>query len=173
MHCKNASPRQPKDALAAEDVSMIRQNGKTIATRRKILTRLELEGGFSHGKLVTFQVDTGATCNVLRAQDLPNDVFLKSQESYCLSFFFNGTQKDSLGTCEIAVKNPANGREYRQLFQVVDFGTVSLLGAQAAQKLELVSVIQENLFSVEAPNQTLNRGLSRADFTARFPKVFN
>ena len=137
---------------------MIRQNGKTIATRRKILTRLELEGGFSRCKLVTFQVDTGATCNVLRAQDLPNDVTLKSQESSCLSFF-NGTQKDSLGTCEITVKNPANGREYRQLFQVVDFGTVSLLGAQAAQKLELLSVIQENIFSVEAPNQTLSRGL--------------
>ena len=79
------------------------QNGKTNATRRKILTRLELEGGFSRGELVTFQVDTGATSNVLTAQDLPNDVTLKSQESSRLSFF-NGTQKDSLGTCEITVK---------------------------------------------------------------------
>ena len=89
-------PQAENDELltvqAAEDVSMIRQNGKTIATRRKILTRLELEGGFNHGKLVTFQVDTGATCNVLRAQELPNDVTLKSEESSRLSFF-NGPQK--------------------------------------------------------------------------------
>ena len=90
MSCPQAESDKLLTVEAAEDVSMIRQNGKTIATRRKILTRRELVGGFSLGKVVTFQVDTGATCNVLRAQDLPNDVTLKSQESSYLSFFLMG-----------------------------------------------------------------------------------
>ena len=68
-------------------------------------------------------MDTGATCNVLRAQDVPADVTLKPQDSSRLSFF-NGTEKHSLGTCVVIVTNPANGREYRQPFQVVDFGSM-------------------------------------------------
>ena len=49
----------------------------------------------------------------------------------------------------VRVTNPANGREYKQPFQVVDFGPVSLLGAEAAKNLELVAVIKENTFTAE------------------------
>ena len=88
--------------------------------------------------------------------------------------YFNGTQKTALGLCNITLTNPGNGRSYQQLFEVVKFGNLFLLGVQADQEVDLLMVNHKNIFSATVnPSTTQHRETSGAELISRFPRVFN
>ena len=76
---------------------------------------------------MNFQLDIGATCNILSQSDLaPQVAVLPTQQSLTL---FDESQIKPLGKCMVQLINPKNGARYRGDFVVVDKSLVSLLGA--------------------------------------------
>ena len=69
------------------------------------------------GQPVRFQIDTGATCNVLRQADLPPGCQLKPTANQ-LSLFDRSRIKP-LGKCTLNVTDPTTGQDYTEEFVVV------------------------------------------------------
>ena len=103
-----------------------------------------------HGTNCTMQIDTGSTCNVLPEQYLPKGVKLEKSTSKLR--MYNKQQLPVLGTANLRVKNPKNGKQYTVKFMVVKLkGSMQkpLIGASTAQNMELIEVKCENLCSPE------------------------
>ena len=107
---------------------------ETDSLKRRIVARLVVE----ESRLVPFQVDTGATCNILRLCDMSPEAEIHTDEPSTLAYY-NGTHSKALGACKLKLTNLANGRDYVQGFQVVNHGSMSLIGVAAAEELELVT----------------------------------
>ena len=74
--------------------------------KTKILARMKVEG-----QSIRFQVDSGATCNVISRRDLPKNCrIVKSKQ---ILNMFNGTQMKSLGKCFINLVNPKSSLWYK------------------------------------------------------------
>ena len=100
------------------------------------------------GKPVKFQLDSGATCNVITAQHLNHieDLSL-TQTGQVLSMYNQSTIKP-LGHCWIKMVNPKNGKRYKAEFVVVEAECMPLLGSRAIQQMELITVRHENILTV-------------------------
>ena len=90
---------------------------------------------------IKFQVDTGATCNLIRRSDLPNAVRINKSEKTTLHYY-NGTKNESLGSCQLTLETQ-DGKTSEQQFQVVTNGATSLIGVRAAQEMSIISVNKE------------------------------
>lgn len=95
---------------------------------------------------VTFQIDSGATCNIL-----PSSVMKKlgkhniKQTSQVLSMYNGSTSKPN-GKCKLKLVNPKNGKKYRAEFVIVDNDiAIPLLGSKAVQQMGLIEVRHENI----------------------------
>lgn len=95
---------------------------------------------------VTFQIDSGATCNIL-----PSSVMKKlgkhniKQTSQVLSMYNGSTSKPN-GKCKLKLVNPENGKKYRAEFVIVDNDiAIPLLGSKAVQQMGLIEVRHENI----------------------------
>ena len=127
-------------------------------------------------RLVPFQVDTGATCNILRLCDMPPEAEINTDEPSTLAYY-NGTHSKALGACKLKLTNLANGRDYVQGFQVVNHGSMSLIGVAAADELELVTVLIDNIYTsstIKNRNKSSSQHrLNLEHFITKFPQVFN
>ena len=134
------------------------------------MTYMDIEG-----KPVYFQVDTGATCNILRKTDLPPGVAMRPGK-VTLSYY-NGETEPSAGECELKVTNPRSRQQYTLKFVVVERGLQPILGLQAAQDLGLIKLLHENLASqpfcaaVDSQSQT-DQGKTKLEFIEKFPSIF-
>ena len=117
-------------------------SGDHHKNKKRFLPNFWLVGG---DPVVSFHIDTGATCNTLRQQDMPWSTELNENSS--LLTFYNATRSEALGLCELKLTNLANGHRYLQAFQVVQHSIVSLLGAAATLELELLLLRHENIYT--------------------------
>ena len=88
-----------------------------------------------------FQVDTGATCNVIRAGKVTcTNQVLK---------MYNSSPLRPVGKCRVQLTNPRNGKKYKVEFVVVknDDADVNLIGSIAAQRMNLIQVNYQNLLA--------------------------
>ena len=99
------------------------------------------------GQPVRFQIDTGATCNVLRQADLPLGCQLKPTANQ-LSLFDRSRIKP-LGKCTLKVIDPTTGQDYTEEFVVVADAVTSLLGAVTVQKMGLASLKSDRICQAE------------------------
>lgn len=97
-------------------------------------------------KSVTFQLDLGATCNVIRKQDLPSGVALQATNQ--VLSVYNESQVHPLGKCVVNMPNPKTKKKYKTQFVVVENAFSSLLGAQTIQQMGLVKICHENMMMV-------------------------
>ena len=117
--------------------------------------------------MVKFQLDSGATCNLLPAKYLEDRNKLTPTRKRLT--MYNDTMIEPLGTCKMEVCNPKNARSYHVEFVVVDSDrAVLILGNQTMQQMDLIRVQQHNVMSVNT---------SQACFTAEqrlkdYPDVF-
>lgn len=96
------------------------------------------------GHPIKFQIDTGATCNVLRKQDAPSSMRL--QETSQVLTQYNGSKIEPIGRCTLPVRNPKSEQIYHTEFVVVaDAGSESIIGAFTAQVMGLIQLNTENL----------------------------
>ena len=68
--------------------------------------------------LVKFQIDCGASCNVIPVHLLNPDTKLEHSDKVLI--MYNKTKLSPLGSCKVKIRNPRNNKLYRVLFQVVD-----------------------------------------------------
>ena len=95
------------------------------------------------GQEVRFQLDTGASCNVISKSDLPSHVPIQVM---CQSLMlFDASKVQPVGKCTVRLLNPKNGHKYRREFIVVERGLTSLLGAKSLQQMKLMTLRHENI----------------------------
>ena len=95
-------------------------------------------------KPVTFQIDSGASTNVIPAryvhgEILPTPVKLK---------MWNQSVITSLGKCRMKLRNPVNNKKYSVEFIVVTEDLMPLLGKRAAEQMNLMVVNYDNMKSI-------------------------
>ena len=84
--------------------------------------------------MVKFQLDSGATCNLLPAKYLEDKKELTPTRKRLT--MYNNTMIKPLGTCKMDVCNPKNARSYHVEFVVVDSDRAILnLGNQTMQQI--------------------------------------
>ena len=99
------------------------------------------------GKPIQFQIDTGATCNVLREKDMPSNRKLERCQTELT--MFNQSKVRVLGKCRVNVKNPNNRKKYKADFIVVKQAPNSVLGAPTEQQMELVMIQYDQIQTIE------------------------
>ena len=85
-------------------------------------------------------------------------------------FFYNGAKSTSLGTCVLTLQTK-KGVQHKQTFQVVETGITPLLGAQAVQEMDLISVNFENIAALEN-SLSARAGITKENFIFKFPSLF-
>ena len=126
-----------------------------------------------------FQVDTGATCNVIRSGELrgtkyENNVTATNQ----VLKMYNSSPLKPAGKCRVQLTNPQNSQKYKVDFVVVEDkdANINLLGSRAAQQMNLIQVNHENMLPganevhvVQTPSEI---GLSEEEVRTKYAEVF-
>jgi hypothetical protein len=140
----------------SEKVNVIK---KVISDKKDIYAKMLV-----NDQLIKFQIDCGATTNLLPLSLLPSDTILKDTQKTL--HMWNNTESRPKGSCKIIVKNPMNGKKYKVEFLVVEGGLTPLLGKRTSEKMGLITVNYDS-FHVA---QVQDREKSILD---EFPEVFN
>ncbi|PFX14360.1 Retrovirus-related Pol polyprotein [Stylophora pistillata] len=88
-------------------------------------------------KPVRFQVDCGASANILPHKHVENVHLAPCSQSLVM---WNGTKVKPVGTCALPVVNPRNNIKYKVRFLVVKENLTPLLGLNATEKMSLLTV---------------------------------
>ena len=117
---------------------------------------------FIKGRQISFQLDSGATCNVLPEHFVPPGTMVeKSDHSLRL---YSKALLPIKGICKLKVANPKTQTEYTVRFIIVKGDYVPLLGANAAQKMGLLTVNYANIFDENVDNISSNSIASNSPF---------
>lgn len=110
----------------------------------------QLFAGMLLGKdVVKFQIDCGATCNVIPINMLNPDT--KLEDTKTVLVMHNKSKLRPLGKCKVKLRNPRNQKLYQLEFQVVDKDcTVPLLGKRASEAMKLIKVRYENILAIDS-----------------------
>ena len=131
---------------------------------------------------VQFQLDSGATVNII-----PEETFkqLYGEDSVPLLdnaevtlIMYNKTEEKPLGKKRVRVVNPKNGKKYSMEFVVVKGNCKPLLGLRAKEQMNLISMINENILSVQTQVSLQNKArdlptLTKEYILKEFADVFN
>lgn len=141
----------------SESINAINQ-----ATENKVFATLSVNGQY-----VKFQVDSGATCNILPHKYL-SDKNIITKTDQILSMYNNTTIKP-LGKCHLKFTNPKNGGKYKADFVVLDGPCQPILGSKASQALKLITVENENILELSMKK---TEALTREKVCSKFQDVF-
>ena len=101
------------------------------------------------GKPMKFQLDSGATCNVIHARKLDHIKDLSLTQTEQVLSMYNQSTIKPLGHCWIKMINPKNGKRYKAEFVVIEAECMPLLGSRAIQQMELITVRHENILTLK------------------------
>lgn len=109
----------------------------------KIFAELELQG-----QTTRFQVDTGATCNVLPNAKVPTGAEVRATDKVLR--LYDSSRLKPVGVYNTVVRNPRTNRHYEAEFVVVASQTaIPLLGARSSQAMGLISVQPESIQKID------------------------
>ena len=120
---------------------------------------------------VRFQLDSGASCNVISAKTLEKcigKVVLRSTTR--MLAMHNKTTVQPLGLCQVELRNSKNGKWYEAKFTVLKEECTPLLGSETIQQMNLIQVRFENILSLET--ETGKIPLSKDSLLSKYPDVF-
>ncbi|XP_048576175.1 uncharacterized protein LOC125557547 [Nematostella vectensis] len=98
------------------------------------------------GRRVKFQVDCGATVNVINQKYVPQNTQL--QESKNTLSMYNKTTLKPVGKCRIITINLITKKKYNVMFEVVKEDLTPLLSRKAAEQMKLITVNYDNFKQV-------------------------
>ena len=132
---------------------------------KKLLARVQfhIEGRV---KMVTCQLDTAASCNVMSRADYNKLGCPKLTTSNVVLTMYDGTVKKTLGRCCVQVANRV-GEVTTLRFELLETSHHSLLSLQTCLDLKLLSYEVESVCLVEAHNK-----LTKDQIVADYPDVF-
>ena len=126
-----------------------------------------------NSKHVQFQLDTGATVNVLSVQEykeISNDQTLaglsKSNATLCM---YNDTMIKPIGKVRLSVRNPKNNKKYNIEFQIVKEENSPILGVKTIQGMQLITLNLQNVSTVE---NSVEGNLTREQVVSEYKEVF-
>ncbi|XP_048249931.1 uncharacterized protein K02A2.6-like [Haliotis rufescens] len=137
----------------------------------KIFTTLEV-----NSQPVRFQVDCGATCNVISKKYLPEDTDM--QDTLVNLKMYNGSKLTTMGTANLHLRNPKNSKKYHGKFVVIAEDRTPLIGSRSAQQMNFIKVLHENILEVseeKPPSEkvTSSTGLTKEDILKTYPDIFS
>ncbi len=112
---------------------------------------------------VKFHVDCGATVNVVSQKYVSKEPFEKSDTKLTM---YNKTTLKPLGKCRIIMRNPANGKKYNVLFEVVKEDLTPLLSRRVAEQMKLITVNYDEFMQIHSIDQ------ESPVFLAQYKSVF-
>ena len=128
-----------------------------------------------NGHDIQFQLDSGATVNVLPVREYKKvcgDPELKElKASKSILSMYNGTEIRPLGKKRISLRNPKNNKKYNLEFQIVSEENKPVLGSSAIQGMELVTINMQNILTVEGSGRQ-DQGLTITQVVTQFKDVF-
>ena len=104
---------------------------------------------FVDKKEVKFQVDSGASVNVIPVKFVSNKKFEPTTKTLQM---WNDTTLKPLGSCRLILHNPKNKKTFSVKVLVADKQLTPLIGARAAQKMGLITVSTQN-FKIAEPTE--------------------
>ena len=112
-----------------------------IVKGQEYKSKIHMTMKIKSGHETIFQVDTGATCNVIRAGELSGTIKYESKVTHTSRVLkmYNSSPLRPVGKCRIQLTNPRNGKKYKVEFVVVkdNDADVNLIGNIAAQQTNL------------------------------------
>ena len=124
------------------------------------------------GKPVQFQVDCGASINIIPEELIENQEVSPTTKTLIM---WNKTEVKPKGTVRIIMKNPKTRKRFSLEFIVVRECLTPLIGAKAAQQMKLITIHSDNFVSVTAPKRedlNVNQLLTVEEILKQYPEVF-
>ena len=157
------------DSSSEEYLLTVNSESVDSVESQKLYARMVING---HD--VRFQLDSGATVNILPIRDYKRvceDPELNELEaSLAVLNMYNGTKIRPLGKKRISMRNPKNNRKYNLEFQIVGEENKPLLGASAIQGMQLITVNTQNILVVEGSQSS--EGLTLPQVVMQYKDVF-
>ena len=113
-------------SVTSESVNSVSNTSGSIYTKMELKDRDD-----------KFQVDCGATVNVISQKYVHNESLEKSNTMLTM---YNKTALKPIGKCRIIMRNPTNGKKYNVLFEIVKEDLMPLLCRKAAERMQLITI---------------------------------
>ena len=123
-------------------------------------------------KHVKFQVDSGASLNVIPAKFVADKKLEGTTKTLQM---WNDTTLQPLGSCRIIIQNPKDKKKFSVEFLVVDKQLTPLIGAMAAQQMGLITVNLQNFKIKEPPARSkaeIKSVQTMEEIVAHYPEIF-
>ncbi|CAC5402113.1 unnamed protein product [Mytilus coruscus] len=132
---------------------------------------MKIIGKNEKSKLTRFQLDSGATCNIITARTLKELDINQLQKTSQILTMYNNTTIKPIGKCIFKLVNPKNNDKFKAEFVVVkDVTLTPLLGSKAVQAMNLVTVNYENIKTVR--QGALTKPLSKEIVMKEYADIF-
>ncbi|CAC5410787.1 unnamed protein product [Mytilus coruscus] len=109
---------------------------------------MKIIGKNEKSKLTRFQLDSGATCNIITTRTLKELDINQLQKTSQILTMYNNTTIKPIGKCILKLVNPKNNDKFKAEFVVNDGTLTPLLGSKAVQAMNFVTVNYENIKAV-------------------------
>lgn len=132
-------------------ITMVTQNTERVNQIEETQQREQhlYAGMMVDNNLVKFQIDCGATCNVIPVHLFDPNVKMEHTDKVLV--MYNKSKLRPLGKCKVKVRNPRNQKLYRMEFQVVDEKcSTPLLGRKESEAMKLIKVQYENIYATDS-----------------------
>ncbi|XP_035679983.1 uncharacterized protein K02A2.6-like [Branchiostoma floridae] len=140
---------------------------------KQVHAKMKLEG-----RMVNFQLDLGATCNVMPKQTLlRNKIQYKTSGAQRVLKMYNNSEIVSEGETDLKMINPKTGKRYVVNFVVIDSDSMPLLGANAIQQIGVVTVHYDRILAIRGSipmdeTSTVNKPLTKESLIQEYKDVF-
>ena len=132
-------------------------------------------------KIVTFQIDSGASVNILPDRMLDPSLHVKMMPTSTVLQMWNHVEVKPVGAVRISVRNPANKRRYSIEFMIVkdslDDQLQPIIGSRAAIQMNIITVNECNFKKahVKAVKPCDQSSVPRTSHTVieQYPDVFD
>ena len=157
--CKSAKGQKVKavsdeeyesdDFFEIHTVTLGNINSVKSKQTRQIFATMNIIGNKTTGQ-TRFQLDSGATCNVITTKILKQLGIKHLEKTKQILTMYNKTTVKPLGKCTLKLINPKNTDKFKAEFVVVKDGALTpLLGNKAVQAMNLMTINYENIKSVQ------------------------
>ena len=123
------------------EVEYVLKVSNKCGSNRDIMAQMEIGG-----KVVSFQVDCGATTNVIPRSLVPDEELYPSHTPLHM---WNNTTIEPIGKCRVVLRNCKNKKKYSVEFTVVEENLTPLLSKKASEQMRLITVNYENICTVK------------------------
>ena len=118
-----------------------------------------------NGKRIKFQVDSGATVNVIPVKLV--DTRVKLEHSDTRLTMYNKSKIQPVGKCTLILHNSATSQKYHVEFQVVEQDLQPLISRETAERMQLITVNYDNFKQLHSVTQ------KSSDVLENYGMVFN